>query len=360
MLAGVLAGALAGAKYTGCFFAAALMLAFLAEALSLRRLDLFFSAALAVGIWPYARNALWSHDPVFPFLLHWFAPREINSFTLASLLADTGASGPRSILQLFLFPVFAAVDHAHMGFWQFFGPLPFAFVLLIVLAWRNTPFWRAATIVWLASSMLIAVSSGMLRFLLPVFPIALAMAFAGAAFLRRRDWRVAHALSLASIGALLVLCMAGALFYGRSAVEASVGLLPREEYLKQRAPDYETVSFINETLAGQGSEAKTLVFLQHLYYLRVPFVSGNPNHNWNIDPQRYASAEAWEVFFREEKIRWVVRAPDYPAAVTAPLRQLEEEGRLIPASRADVSVFDGTRLFGARKMTPVVILRVRE
>ena len=360
MLAGVLAGALAGAKYTGCFFAAALMLALLAEARSLRRLGLFFSAALAVGIWPYARNALWSHDPVFPFLLHWFAPREINSFTLASLLADTGASGPRSILQLFLFPVFAAVDHAHMGFWQFFGPLPFAFALLIVLAWRNTPFWRAASIVWLASSMLIAVSSGMLRFLLPVFPIALAMAFAGAAFLRRRDWRVAHALSLVSIGALLILCMGGALFYGRSAAEASVGLLSREEYLKQRAPDYETVSFVNETLAGQGSEAKTLVFLQHLYYLRVPFVSGNPNHNWNIDPQRYASAEAWEAFLRAEKIRWVVRAPDYPAAVAAPLRQLEEGGRLIPVSRADVSVFDGMRLFGARKITPVVILRVRE
>src|ERR1700720_4398769 len=54
MLAGVLAGALVGAKYAGCFFAAALMLALLAEARSLRRLGLFFSAALAVGIWPYA------------------------------------------------------------------------------------------------------------------------------------------------------------------------------------------------------------------------------------------------------------------------------------------------------------------
>jgi hypothetical protein len=360
MLAGVLAGALAGAKYTGCFFAAALMLAFLAEACSLRRLGAFFSAALAVGIWPYARNMLWSHDPVFPFLLRWFAPGEMNSFTLASVLADTGAAASRSIQQMLLFPVFAAVDQAHMGFWQFFGPLTFAFALLIVLAWRNTPLWRAATIVWLVSSMLTAVSSGMLRFLLPVFPIGLAMAFAGVAFLRRRDWRVAHALSLASIGALLVLCLGGVLFYGRSAAATSVGLLPREEYLKQRAPDYETISFINQTLAEQGSEAKTLVFLQHLYYLRVPFVSGNPNHNWNIDPQRYASTEAWDALFRAEKIRWVVRAPDYPAAVAAPLWQLEQEGRLVPVSRADVSVFDGMRLFGARKITPVVILRVKE
>jgi hypothetical protein len=200
----------------------------------------------------------------------------------------------------------------------------------------------------------------MLRFLLPAFPIALAVAFAGASFLERSDWRIARALSFASIGALLLLCMGGALLYGRSAVEASVGLLSRDDYLKQRSPDYGRVSFVNQTLVGQESEAKTLVFLQHLYYLRVPFVSGNPNHSWNIDPQRYASAEAWNGFFRAEKIRWVVRAPDYPPAVAAPLQQLEDEGRLVPVSRADVNDFDGLRLAGARKTTPVVILRVRE
>ncbi len=193
ILAGVIAGALAGAKYTGCLFAAALMLAFLVEARSIRRLGLFFSAALAAGIWPYVRNALWSHDPVFPFLLKWFAPGQMNSFTLASVLADTGASGLRSIPQMFLFPLFAAVDQAHAGFWQFFGPLPFAFLLFSVLAWRNTPVWRAASIVWLASSVLVCLSSGMLRFLLPVFPVALAAALAGAASLRRADWPMARA-----------------------------------------------------------------------------------------------------------------------------------------------------------------------
>ena len=360
ILAGALAGALAGSKYTGCFFAAALMVAFLAEARSLRRLGLFLGAALAIGIWPYARNALWTHDPVFPFLLHWFAPEKMNSFTLASVLADTGASGPRSISHALLFPLFAGVDHAHIGLWQFFGPLPFAFALLIVLAWRNSPLWRAATIVWLASSMLVAISSGMLRFLLPVFPIALAMALAGAACLHRSDWRLARAFSLVSIGTLLVFCIGGVLLYGRSAAEASVGLLSRERYLKQRAPDYETVSFINESLALPGSESTTLVFLQHLYYLRIPFVSGNPNHSWNIDPKRDASRERWDALLRAKRVRWVVRAPDYPPVIAPPLGQLESEGRLVPVYRTDVSAFDGMRLFGARKIIPVVILRVKE
>ena len=360
ILAGAFAGSLAGAKYTGCLFACALMLAFLVEARSFRRLGLFFSAALAAGMWPYVRNMLWIHDPVFPFLLKWFAPGEMNSFTLASVLADTGASALRSIPQTFLFPLFAAVDQAHPGFWQFFGPLPLTFLLFSVLAWRNTPVWRVASIVWLTSSVLVCLSSGMLRFLLPVFPVALAAALAGAASLRRADWPMARALSSASIAALLALCIGGALFYGRLAALASVGLLSRESYLELRAPDYGRVSFINQTLVGQGSEGKALVFLQHLYYLRVPFVSGNPNHNWNIDPQRYASAEAWDALFRAENIRWVVRAPDYPLEVAAPLQQLESEGRLVPVARAEVSDFDGLRLYGARKTAPVVILSVKE
>src|SRR5260370_25279085 len=156
---------------------------------------------------------VWIDGPVFPFLLKWFAPGQMNSFTLASVLADTGASALRSIPQVFLFPLFAAVDQAHAGFWQFFGPLPLAFLLFSVLAWRNTPVWRAASIVWLASSVLVCLSSGMLRFLLPVFPVALAAAFAAAASLRRADWPMAHALSSASIAALLCLFIGGAPLY---------------------------------------------------------------------------------------------------------------------------------------------------
>ncbi len=360
VLAGTLAGALAGAKYTGCLFAAALLLAFLVEARSLRRLGPFFCAALVVGIWPYARNALWSHDPVFPFLLHWFRSAEINTFTLASVLADTGASVPRSIPRALLFPFFAAVDQAHAGFWQFFGPLPFAFLWLSVLAWRNTPLWRTASMVWLPSSLLVFGSSGMLRFLLPVFPVALAAALAGVGHLHHSDWRIARLVSFASIAALLVLCTGGAMLYGHSAVEAAVGLLSRDDYLRQHAPDYGKVSFINQTLAGQESKENALVFFQHLYYLRVPFVSGHPNNNLNIDPRFYNSEQAWEAFFLKENIRWVVRAPDYPPMVAAPLRQLEAEGQLIPIAHADVNDFDGFRISGARKTVPVVILRVRE
>src|ERR1700739_4187696 len=73
VLAGVLAGAIAGTKYTGLIFAAALLVGFLAALRSAERgaaakMWLFLGSATVVGIWPYLRNWLWAGDPVFPFL----------------------------------------------------------------------------------------------------------------------------------------------------------------------------------------------------------------------------------------------------------------------------------------------------
>src|SRR4029077_15505190 len=69
MIAGAFAGAAASTKYTGCFVAAGTWLAYLWEARSASRSLLFTLGSLAAGIWPYARNLVWTGDPVFPFLL---------------------------------------------------------------------------------------------------------------------------------------------------------------------------------------------------------------------------------------------------------------------------------------------------
>ena len=119
--AGALAGGVAGAKYTGCLGAASLAAAFLWEARSAARTVLFELSALAVGVWPYARNLMWTGDPVFPFLLRYISPERVNAYTLASYLADTGASEHKEFWQLAAFPLFAAIDPAHLGFWQFSG-----------------------------------------------------------------------------------------------------------------------------------------------------------------------------------------------------------------------------------------------
>src|SRR5258708_30795408 len=114
-IAGLLAGAVAGTKYTGCIVAGSLLAAFLWEARSLRRVAIFCASAFASGIWPYLRNWAWTGDPFFPFALRWFSPGRINSYTLTSLLADTGATGHTTIWQLATFPFLASIDPEHLG-----------------------------------------------------------------------------------------------------------------------------------------------------------------------------------------------------------------------------------------------------
>jgi hypothetical protein len=249
--AGVLAGAVAGTKYTGCIVAASMLAAFIWEARSLRRMAVFFAGALAAGIWPYARNLMWTGDPVFPFALRWLSSGRLNTYALTSMLADTGASGHASFWQLVRFPLLASVDAEHLGFWQFFGPLCLLFAPLIVMAVRNTPLWRAVLIVWIASTIGIGASSGMSRFLLPVLPIALAAAFAGAAAASTAEWKFTRGIMAVSILGFLLLGAGGFAVYARPALFAAVGLTSREDYLQQRAPDYALCEFVNRTLAGK-------------------------------------------------------------------------------------------------------------
>lgn len=95
LVTGALAGGVAGSKYTGIILAACLLFAFILEARRLGSAALFFCSSLLVGMWPYLRNWKWSGDPVFPFLVTHLAPERLNSFALASYLADTGASAQR-------------------------------------------------------------------------------------------------------------------------------------------------------------------------------------------------------------------------------------------------------------------------
>ena len=306
------------------------------------------------------RNFVWTGDPFFPFTLRWFSPGRINTYALTSLLGDTGTSGHVTFWQLAKFPFLAAIDPDHLGFWQFFGPLCLIFAPLIVLAIRNTPLWRTAIIVWLASSIAIGASSGMTRFLLPVLPIALAAAIAGATALSKMEWRIARSISAASIAVFLLLGAAGFAMYARPALAAAAGLTTREDYLRQRAPDYAVSEFVNQTIAGEEAEGNALIFFRHVYYLRIPFLFGDPQASWAVDPARLATPEAWREFFRQNRIRWVVRSPEYPEEIAVPLEQLERSGSLTPIAHQDVATLEGMRILGIHKTVTAVVLQVND
>jgi len=254
--------------------------------------------------------------------------------------------------------LFAAIDQLHPGFWQFLGPLALAFAPLLLLVVRNTPAWRAALTVWILGAIGIGATSGMTRFLLPVLPIAIAAVLAGVAQLKSAGWRLVRYTSLASVCSFLLLGAAGMLVYNRAALSAAVGLTPGEDYLRQHAPEYEKAQFINEALAGKESDGKTLVFLRHVYYLRVPFLYGDPAASWAVDPAKLQTAEEWRRLFREQGIRWVVRAPEYPTEIASPLLELEASGQLQRFAETNVSDFQGMRITGARQSVPLVIFEV--
>ena len=359
LAAGALAGGVAGAKYTGCLVAASMAAAFLWEARSGVKTALFGMAALAAGVWPYARNLLWTGDPVFPFLLRYLAPERINAYTLASYLGDTGASEHKGFWQLAAFPLFAGIDPAHMGLWQFLGPLVLAFAPLLLLAVRGTSLWRTVLVTWAGSAALIGIETGMLRFLLPVLPLALAAVAAGAAQLKVRGWVSTHYVAAASVCGFLLFGAAGMAWYQRFALAAASGWTSRQQYLRNHAVEYGVAEFVNRALQNPGT-GKTLVFLRHSYYLNEPFLYADPAASWAIDPSEYRSAAEWLELFRRQGVHWVVRSPEYPLPIARPLYALEGQGKLVPVTRGEVSDFEGTRLGGNVEKRMVVVLEVMD
>ena len=357
---GFLAGAIAGAKYTGCILAAILLGYVAWQARSPRRTLWFIVGALGAGIWPYARNWMWTGDLVFPFAMRWLHPLGVNAFALQALRDDTGVTAHRSFWQLVKFPFFAAIDASHLGFWQFFGPLCLMFLPFFLFLIRRTPAWRGTAVLWIVGSLGIGLSSGMTRFLLPLYPIALAAAFGAASALWNVGGRGSRAFLALSTGGFLLFGFGGMLVYTRPAVAAAVGGIEREDYLAQRAPNYELSSFVNQALAEEDSDQRVLIFFRHLYYVRRPYVYGEPTGSWSVDPAVLHDAQSWQRFFREQRIAWVLRAPEYPKILAPALLELESQRVLVPFVEKEVSDFDGNRQQGQRKIFRATLLAVKQ
>jgi hypothetical protein len=357
IVTGALAGAVAGTKYTGCIIALNLAIAYVWSVRSMVRSLLFLFGALLAGVWPYLRNLVWTGDPFFPFLTSHLFPDRVNAFALASYLADTGAGNFKGGWYILKSILFAGIDPAHAGFWQYFGPIVVVFAPLLVLVVRNTPAWRAALSVWMLSAAGISATSGMTRFLLPVFPVAIAAVLAGIPQLRHGLAR--HA-SICTLVLLIVPGIAGLLIYDCSALAVAVGLTTPETYLRNHAPEYAKVQFVNRILSGRRSEGFALVFLRHTYYLTIPFLYGDPSASWAVDPYKLQTPDDWRAFLRAQRIRWVVRSPSYPAAISSALEQLEMRGQLVPIAQAEVTDFRGLRILEDKQRIPVLIFEVKD
>ena len=361
VLAGILAGAVAGTKYTGLIFAGALFAGCLIAIRSAGKYALFFACAVVVGIWPYLRNWLWTGDPVFPFL---FARIEHvgampNQTALTSILQDTGASHTFSLWELLKFPFFAAVDQSHLGAWQLLGPLVLMFAPFTFPQFRKTGQGRVVLAVWILGALGIGLTSAMSRFLLPLLPVALSAGVAGIALATQNRWRLLRAITLLSLGGFIVAGFVAMLVYSLPALAVVAGRTPAENYLAAHSPDYQRSEFVNREVTRIGQPGRTLVFFRHLYYLRVPFFLGDPGDSWEMNPLVLQSDGAWIRLFGKHQIRWVLKSPEYQADLVESLRRLEKDGVLRVCASGEVESFLGNRIEGIRVREPISLYCVQ-
>jgi len=354
--AGAFAGVVGGAKYTGWAVPVVLVLGCFLLSGSWKWAALCGLCSLPTGILPLLRNTAWTGDPFFPFLSQWLTPGKVNSYGLSAIIADTHSGGfSRNALKMIAYPFVLSLSGNKYGVGQYFGPLVLAFCPLLILSFRKNSLLASVTAaVWATVLISNAMTSQMARFLLPIFPLAIALVFGGVSegVVKGRLIRVGCK------GTLLIFLLFGLgseALYARDFLPVVIGTEKRESFLKRMAPDYQTIAFINRSLHGPDI---AMVFFRHLYYLDGPFISGSPDNSWMMNPATVTEPTKLLALLHHEHVRWVVKAPDYPEPLAASFQMLEDEGRLRPVFCADVLTFTGFRIYGNKTSERVVILEV--
>jgi hypothetical protein len=358
-LAGFLAGAAAGSKYPAWIIPMALAAVFLFECRSFWLPAVSSLAALVAGLAPLIRNAIWTGNPFFPFASNVFSLQKMNAYALTSTLLDThNPPAHPGILGRLEYPFRMVLDGQNFGVGHYFGPTVLAFAPLLLIAYRRGPLFRVAAWVWAAMFLSNMATSQMGRFLLPVFGIALAITFAGVETASRIGRPLIRVTCNVSVAIFLLLGAGAFVAYGRDFLPVSVGLEAREHFLYRESPNYQETSFANRLLTGKPEAA--LVFFRHLYYLRINFVVGDPDSNWDLYPEQYATPEAMLDWLRQNNVRWIVKPPEYPELVAGAMEGLESAGILQPVASADVEAFSGSRIDREKKLATTRILEVRQ
>jgi hypothetical protein len=360
VLSGFFAGAGAGVKYTGWVIPFALVAYVLIDRRSLKWSVSCSFAALVAGIWPLARNWMWTGDPVYPLLVRWLALSRSNPFVIDSIgLAMRSEGFHRDLLHLFDFPFLVALNGNVYGLGQYFGPLVLAFAPLLLFCRWDKPVARFAALFWSIIFVSVLLSSQMGRYLLPAYALGLALVFSGASSIAARHWKLAAAACSITISVFLMFAAASDAVYARDFLPVVLGLETETAFLERMAPDYRATEFINRTLQPEPSAGNVMVFFRHRYYLRVPFVDGAPEYSWPMDPAVCSDPEKLLAVLHKLNVRWVVKSPDYPAALAAAFSRLEEEGKLAPIASEEVENLTGTgRIYRQKEKVRIVILKL--
>jgi hypothetical protein len=183
------------------------------------------------------------------------------------------------------------------------------------------------------------------------------LVFCGAAAASRKLGNNVRIGCMATLAVFGVFCLASDCLYAKNFLPVSLGLESRDAFLDRMAPNYQASTFINSEMAHR--DGKVLVFLRHLYYVRVPYMDGSPSSSWMMDPDRLTTPELLLAFLKEQNVHWVVKTSSYPEELAGVFEECEKEGKLIPEARTEVlDIYGSSRMFSEREKTEVVLLRV--
>jgi hypothetical protein len=230
---------------------------------------------------------------------------------------------------------------------------------LWIATFRSFHQWRVPAVVWCVSAIAVFYASGLPRFLLPVFPLALAFTAAGLESSQQKGWKITNRFASGLVILLWFFGGVGLAIYSWKPIATALGIVRVADYLEERRPEYQEAEVINRVLASQAKGGRTLLFVRHMYSLDVPFLNGDPATSWMINPDHLRTPEDWEGFFQKEGITFVARTPHYPEAIEAPLTEMEAKGELVPVTQSVVQDFQGMRITGKRAEIPVIVLRVK-
>jgi hypothetical protein len=358
VLAGVYSGAAASIKYTGWIIPAVVVVCVLWISKSFLWAALSLIAAVATGIFPLSRNFMWTGDPFFPFLGHWIGKIAINDYALRFVQGDvhSHAFSVQPMHFLYFLTTMGLIG-TNYGLGSYFGPIVLAFLPLLLFCNWKMQLARLAAVLWLSMLLANALTTQMARFLLPAYPLAVVLAFCGAAAASHTLGKHVRFGCVATLAVFTLFCLASDGLYAKDFLPVSLGLESRDAFLTRMSPNYLPSLFINSEMAHR--DGKVLVFFRHLYYLRVSYVNGDPRSSWEMYPDRLATPQALLAFLKEQDVRWVLKESEYPKDLAVVFEGCEKEGKLIPeASTEVVDLFGTSRTLNDRENATVVLFRV--
>ena len=341
--AGAFAGLAAGCKYTALSLVAlaAMMIAVRERKLG-KAFFLFAAMAVVAGSWHFFLNFAWTGNPIHPFSL--LSPSGLRPLTLSARTTVETSRAPRFSLSpaaLLAYPIRLTVEGHEWGLGEMFGPVALTLLpVVLVRAWREREF----DLLLFAGGFVAfnAATSQMARFLLPVYPIFIVLAIEALVWLRRSAGLPKTAgVALAAVMVSLAWAVASDALYSRPFLRAAVEPARREEFLRQWASDYEISAWLNRRLGS--AAGRVMVFYRHVYYLAVPYVSGDPSHSALMDPGAIRSGTDLSALLSRLSVVWVAEDDRFPDPVRPSFEELAARGELRRVDTAEVEDVAGNR-----------------